>query len=129
MIQKKEFYLKSLIFCLFLFLIFNNFLNSSSFANSFSNNRNAFGSEQNAIVQVLCNVITLLTGNIARAVAVIAIVVVAIGLFLGKFSWGVGLATAIGIAMIFGASNVVDWLVNGIARIDKGLDGIDKLCQ
>jgi type IV secretory pathway VirB2 component (pilin) len=74
----------------------------------------ASSGQENAITKVLCNVVNLLTGNIAKGVAIIAIVVVAVGLFMGKFSWGVGLATAIGIAMIFGAASVVDWLSKGI---------------
>jgi len=84
--------------------------------------------DENAIVTVLCNIVKLLTGSIAKAVAIIAIVVVAVGLFMGKFSWGVGLATAIGISMIFGASSVVGWLAKGISTVDQGLLNAQNLC-
>jgi type IV secretory pathway VirB2 component (pilin) len=113
--KKKISPFKSLFFFIFLFSFFNNFLDSSVYAAS--PQYPDLGMKGNAIVKVLCNIIDLLTGGIAKGVAMIAIVVVAVGLFMGKFSWGVGLATAIGIAMIFGAATVVDWLANGIGDI------------
>ncbi len=79
--------------------------------------------DDNAITKVLCNVVDFLTGSVAKGVGIIAIVVVAVGLFMGKFSWGVGLATALGIAMIFGAQSVVTWLAKGI-----GSAATTKLC-
>ena len=57
---------------------------------------------KNAIETTLCNVVNSLTGGIGRSVATIAIIALAIGLFLGKLSWGLALATALGIAMVFG---------------------------
>ena len=83
--------------------------------------------DDNAISLVLCNIVTLLTGGIAKTVAVVAIVVVAVGLFMGKFSWGVGLATAAGIGMIFGAPTVVRWLASGIRS--SGMEITDGLCD
>ena len=65
---------------------------------------------KNAIETTLCNVVNSLTGGIGRSVATIAIIALAIGLFLGKLSWGLALATALGIAMVFGAPTVVSWL-------------------
>lgn len=123
--SKKPNISKILVFFAFLFLIFNNFLDSSAYAAS-----SPFKGldDRNAIITVLCNIVTLLTGGIARGVAMIAIVVVAVGLFMGKFSWGVGLATAIGIAMIFGASTVVDWLANGIASAQKFQGQMSDFC-
>jgi type IV secretory pathway VirB2 component (pilin) len=115
----------------FVILNFNNIENIYAASNIVGNGKSPFNNianDQNAIVTVLCNIVNLLTGSIARGVAMIAIVVVAVGLFMGKFSWGVGLATAIGIAMIFGASTVVDWLSNGISIGQNGISNIQDLC-
>ena len=63
-----------------------------------------------AISGVLCIVVKALTGPIGKAIATIAIVVLGIGLFMGKLSWPLALATALGIGMIFGANEIVTWL-------------------
>lgn len=62
---------------------------------------------------VLCNVVNQLQGGLGKAIATIAIIVLGIGLFLGKLSWPLALITAIGIGMIFGAANIVDWIGGG----------------
>ena len=62
------------------------------------------------ISQTLCLVVSKLTGPIGRGIATIAIVVLGIGLFLGKLSWGLAVAVALGIGMIFGAPIMVNWL-------------------
>jgi type IV secretion system protein VirB2 len=80
----------------------------------------------NAIETTLCNVVNSLTGGIGRSVATIAIIALAIGLFLGKLSWGLALATALGIAMVFGAPTVVVWLSKGV---DGPGGGSDKACE
>ena len=103
--MKKRSHLKALFFLIFSIFLFQNSIEFSHATASV---------QDNAIVKVLCNVVELLTNDIAKGVAIIAIVVVAVGLFMGKFSWGVGLATALGIAMIFGAATIVDWLSDGI---------------
>ena len=54
-------------------------------------------------------------------------VVVAVGLFMGKFSWGVGIATAVGIGMIFGAPTIVKWLATGITSNSGSVS--DSLCN
>lgn len=58
----------------------------------------------------LQRIVNSLTGPMGKAVATIAIIALGIGLFMGKLSWGLAVATAIGIAMIFGAGSIVDWL-------------------
>lgn len=67
----------------------------------------------NGITNVLCNVVNQLQGGLGKAIATIAIIVLGIGLFLGKLSWPLALVTAIGIGMIFGAANIVDWVGQG----------------
>jgi type IV secretion system protein VirB2 len=72
----------------------------------------AFAADEkdNAISQVLCKVVDLLTGTVGKAIATIAIVVIGISLFMGKISWPVAAATAVGIGLIFGASELVNWI-------------------
>ncbi len=60
-----------------------------------------------AISTVLCNIVTALTGNTGRAIGTIAIIVVGIGALLGKISWGVALIVAMGVALVFGATNII----------------------
>ena len=66
--------------------------------------------DNNAIENTLCTVVNSLTGGIGRGIATIAIIALAIGLFLGKLSWGLAMATGIGVGMVFGAKTVVEWL-------------------
>lgn len=62
------------------------------------------------ISDVLCKVVTKLTGPIGKAVGMIALVVLGMGIFLGKLSWPLALATALGITFIFSASTIMAWL-------------------
>ena len=60
-----------------------------------------------AISQALCNILGLLQGTAGQAIASIGVVVLGIGIFLGKISWPLAVATALGIALIFGAGTIV----------------------
>jgi type IV secretory pathway VirB2 component (pilin) len=73
----------------------------------------AFADDEIAITKVLCNVVGQLQGGLGKAIATIAIIVLGISLFLGKLSWPLALVTAIGIGMIFGAANIVEWVGDG----------------
>lgn len=64
------------------------------------------------IAQTLCIIVKALQGSIGKAIATIAIVVLGVGLFLGKLSWPLAVAIAIGIGLIFGSSEMVTWLSN-----------------
>ena len=64
----------------------------------------------NAIFTVVCNVVAQLTGPIGQAVSTIAVIFIGIGLFMGKISWGLALGIAIGMALLFGAENIVGWI-------------------
>lgn len=70
----------------------------------------ATANTSDAISGVLCKVVTKLTGQMGRGIATIAIIVLGIGLFLGKLSWAVAVATAIGIGLIFGSAQMVTWI-------------------
>lgn len=62
------------------------------------------------IGNTLCKLVNNLTGNIARAIATIAIFVVGAGLFVGKANWSVAATTAVGVGIIFGAGKLVSWI-------------------
>lgn len=70
----------------------------------------ASSTSDDGISDILCKITTKLTGPIGRGIATIAVVVLGIGLFLGKLSWALAIATAIGIGLIFSAGTVVKWL-------------------
>ena len=78
------------------------------------------GASNDAIAGVLCTIVCALQGGIGKAVATIAIVVLGIGLFLGKLSWPLAVATAIGIGMIFGASELVTWISSSTSQAAAG---------
>lgn len=63
--------------------------------------------DNNSITYGLCVGIKIVTGGTGQALAIIAIIIVAIGLFLGKLSWGVAIAIGIGMGLLFGAPQIV----------------------
>ena len=62
---------------------------------------------------VLCNALAIVQGGVGKSIAAFAIIFVGVSLFLGKVSWGVAIATALGIGAIFGASSIVEGLGGG----------------
>ena len=67
-----------------------------------------------AIATVLCKVVQELQGTIGKAIATIGVVVLGVGLFMGKISWPVAAATAVGIGLIFGSANLVQFFGAGM---------------
>ncbi len=67
----------------------------------------AAGGDSNAIEQVFCNVVLILTGTTGKAIATVAVIAVGVGALLGKISWGMALIVALGVALIFGAASIV----------------------
>ena len=65
------------------------------------------------IEKTLCRVLNLLTGNIGKAIAAFAIIMIGVSLFMGKVSWGLAISTAMGIGAIFGAAGLVQTLGGG----------------
>jgi type IV secretion system protein VirB2 len=62
------------------------------------------------IAQVLCNVISVAQGATGKTIATLVIISMAIGLFLGKITWGVAIAVAVGMGVLFGANTLVSFL-------------------
>jgi type IV secretion system protein VirB2 len=62
------------------------------------------------ITNILCSATNQLTGNIGRSIAVLIVISLAIALFLGKVTWGMAIAVAVGMGILFGAKDVVSLL-------------------
>ncbi len=63
-----------------------------------------------SIGAVLCGVVEWFTGPIGQGIATLAIIVIGVGALMGKVSWGMAIIVGIGVAVIFGASSIVDQL-------------------
>ncbi len=75
------------------------------------------------IADVLCNVIAVAKGATGKTIATLVIISMAIGLFLGKITWGVAIAVAVGMGILFGADNVVQFVSGGSGDICTNTDG------
>lgn len=78
--------------------------------NSYANNSST------AITDTLCRITNELTGGIGKAISIIIVISLAIALFLGKVTWGVAIAVAVGMGILFGAKGVVDLVAGGGAQ-------------
>ncbi|WPX97296.1 TrbC/VirB2 family protein [Candidatus Bandiella euplotis] len=65
------------------------------------------------IANILCHVIKVAQGSVGKTIATLVIISVAIGLFLGKITWGVAIAVAVGMGVLFGANTVVSFVADG----------------
>ncbi|MFK7760892.1 MAG: TrbC/VirB2 family protein [Candidatus Midichloriaceae bacterium] len=65
------------------------------------------------IADVLCNVIKIAQGNVGKTISILVIISIAIGLFLGKITWGVAIAVSVGLGVLFGANSVVEFIASG----------------
>jgi type IV secretory pathway VirB2 component (pilin) len=60
------------------------------------------------IGNIFCTIASWATGNTGKGLATIAITVIGIGALLGKVSWGMAIIVALGVALVFGASTLVN---------------------
>lgn len=60
------------------------------------------------IITIFCNVINQITGGIGKVISILILISMAVGLFLGKITWGVAIAVMVGMGLLFGAASVVD---------------------
>lgn len=65
---------------------------------------------QQVIGDLLCSVVEWFNGPVGAGIATLAIIMVGIGALMGKVSWGVAIIVGIGVAVIFGAGNIVQEL-------------------
>lgn len=73
----------------------------------------ATASAATTVTNVMCLATNQLTGPVGRVIAVVVIASLAISLFLGKVSWGLAIATMVGMGILFGATSVVNLLSPG----------------
>lgn len=73
----------------------------------------ALDTNREGLVRTICSALDELRGPVARGLAAIGIVFLGFSLFLGKISWGIALALAIGIGAVFGAPQIVSVLGDG----------------
>ncbi len=62
------------------------------------------------LAKTLCAVVGWMTGAVGTAIATLAIIIIGIGALMGKVSWGMAIIVGLGIAIIFGASQLVSEL-------------------
>ncbi len=62
----------------------------------------------NNVGDVICQILDLATGQVARAVGVIGILFLGIGAFFGKVNWGLVIMVGVGVAGIFGAATIAE---------------------
>lgn len=70
----------------------------------------AAGTGETEIARVLCAVVDWFTGSVGKGIATLAIIIIGVGALMGKVSWGMAIIVGIGVAVIFGASNIVNEL-------------------
>ena len=78
----------------------------------------AFAGTDTPMGNVLCTAVTWFTGNTGKGLATIAITVIGIGALLGKVSWGMAMIVGIGVAIVFGASGIVNAMGGGVNNIN-----------
>ena len=62
---------------------------------------------------LLCGVAAWFTGSVGQGIATLAIIVIGIGALMGKVSWGMAIIVGLGVAVIFGAPQIVTELGGG----------------
>ncbi len=70
-------------------------------------------SDPTGIITIFCNVINQATGGVGKVICVLILISMAIGLFLGKITWGLAIAVMVGMGMLFGATGLVDLISSG----------------
>ena len=61
----------------------------------------------NKLVDAVCRVYQIASGNAGKAFAAVGVISVGIGFFTGKVSWGLMISVAAGIATFFGAPSII----------------------
>jgi type IV secretory pathway VirB2 component (pilin) len=73
------------------------------------------------IAKVLCTVVGWFTGAVGKGIATLAIIVIGVGALMGKVSWGMAIIVGVGVAVIFGAEQIVDQLGAGTYDCTTGV--------
>jgi type IV secretory pathway VirB2 component (pilin) len=73
--------------------------------------------DDNPLTQVFCHVVAMMKSTTGKALATIAIVIFGLAALLGRVSWQVALVVATGVALLFGAANIVKTISGSAADI------------
>jgi len=68
---------------------------------------------QDMVTTTLCNTVNTLTGGIGKAISIIIVISLALGLFLGKVSWGMAIGVAAAMGALFGSRDLVALIAGG----------------
>ena len=79
---------------------------------SFIVREHSFAAET-TMTTAMCNGYKIFNGPVGKMSAVFAIVALGVGLFMGKITWGLVIAVALGIGAIFGAPKLVAVMTGG----------------
>ncbi|TAE34450.1 MAG: hypothetical protein EAY65_02160 [Alphaproteobacteria bacterium] len=64
----------------------------------------------NPIGTTLCNVVTWFTEDVGAGIATLAIIIIGVGALMGKVSWGMAIIVGLGVAVVFGAPQLISLL-------------------
>lgn len=81
------------------------------------------GLATNAIGQGICRAVELITSDAGKAIATLAVITLGIGALLGKVSWGMAIMVAVGIVVIFAATDIVNQVSGNAAGADCNATG------
>ncbi|MCF8462819.1 MAG: TrbC/VirB2 family protein [Rickettsiaceae bacterium] len=59
----------------------------------------------------LCSIYNRLSGNLGKAISMIAIFAVGVGLFMGKINWPLAVAVAMGILILFKSGDMLNFII------------------
>jgi type IV secretory pathway VirB2 component (pilin) len=114
-------------------LILSIFVLIFSFSNSYAvvSKRVKFA-ENNPISDTMCKVYYAVTGTVAKVVATFVIMIIALGFFLGKVSWGIVISAVIAISLLFSGRVLLTTFIGPKAdsgcECKKGTYGYSQNC-
>ncbi len=73
----------------------------------------SFAAAGTAMTDAMCSGYRIFNGPVGKMSAVFAVVALGVGLFMGKITWGLVIAVALGIGAIFGAPKLVAVMTGG----------------
>ena len=87
------------------------FISTNEILADTTSNSTTYGSYSDPLGQGLCGLYLRLSGNLGKAISMIAIFVVGVGLFMGKINWPLGVAVAIGILILFKSGDMLNFIL------------------
>ena len=98
---------RAIAFSRFLFALPGILLATSAFAG---------GGALQPVQSTLTTLVTALTGPIATAVAVLAVIACGFMAFAGRMGWGIAGSVIMGITLVFGSAQIVQFFQSAVGR-------------